>query len=334
MHSTDYQSNSLVIMNYINHVGIDMSKKSFCASTHEPKVREYHNTKEGFKVLVEDLLALGYSRETTLIGVESTGVYHLPLAVTLGRTGWSLDVHNTLITSQMIKSGLRRVKNDIKDARVIREATILGKGYRWRDTDETLRLKTLVSERASLTRTLGQMKRFVEVHQWRESALQQELPDHFSSLIMSLETEIKCLEKEMAGYHRDTRKLLMSIPGVGKITATLAIAFIGDIGRFKHSGALVAYVGLDPRVHQSGSSVRGKGYISKRGNKLLRSALYMGAMVASTFNDEYKGYKKNLATKGKCHKVIMMAIARKIVCRIYAVWTRGTPYQIRVATTS
>jgi transposase len=178
------------------------------------------------------------------------------------------------------------------------------------------------------------MKRFVEVHQWRESALQQELPDHFSSLIMSLETEIKCLEKEMAGYHRDTRKLLMSIPGVGKITATLAIAFIGDIGRFKHSGALVAYVGLDPRVHQSGSSVRGKGYISKRGNKLLRSALYMGAMVASTFNDEYKGYKKNLATKGKCHKVIMMAIARKIVCRIYAVWTRGTPYQIRVATTS
>jgi transposase len=64
-------------MNYINHVGIDMSKKSFCASTHEPKVREYHNTKEGFKVLVEDLLALGYSRETTLIGVESTGVYHL-----------------------------------------------------------------------------------------------------------------------------------------------------------------------------------------------------------------------------------------------------------------
>jgi hypothetical protein len=55
-------------MNYINHVGIDMSKKSFCASTHEPKVREYHNTKEGFKVLVEDLLALGYSRETTLIG--------------------------------------------------------------------------------------------------------------------------------------------------------------------------------------------------------------------------------------------------------------------------
>lgn len=321
-------------MNYTNHVGIDMSKKSFCASTHEPKVREYHNTQEGFKVLSEDLVALGYSKETTLLGVESTGVYHLPLAVHLSRSGWSLDVHNTLITSQMIKSGLRRVKNDTKDARVIREATILGKGYRFGDTEETLRLKVLVSERASLTRTFGQMKRFVEVHQWRESALQTELPDYFSPLLLSLETEIKCIEKEMARYHRDTRKLLMSIPGVGTITATLATAFIGDITRFKHSGALVAYVGLDPRVHQSGSSVRGKGFISKRGNKLLRSSLYMGAMVASTFNDEYKGYKKNLAAKGKCHKVIMMAIARKIVCRIYAVWTRGTPYQIRVGATA
>lgn len=311
-----------------------MSKGSFCASTHEPKVRVYHNTQEGFKVLVEDLCALGYTRETTLIGVESTGVYHLPLAVRLGRMGWNLDVHNTLVTSQMIKSGLRRVKNDAKDARVIREATLLGKGYRFSDTDDTLRLKILVSERASLVCMHGQLERQTEVHRWREDALEQPLPEYFSSIRILLETEIKRIEKEMLKYQGDTRKLLMSIPGVGTLTATLAIAFIGDVHRFKHSNALVAYVGLDPRVHQSGTSVHGKGFISKRGNKLLRSALYMGAMVGSTFNEEYKGYKKHLAAKGKCHKVIMMAIARKIVCRIYAVWMRGTPYEVRATTVS
>ena len=73
--------------------------------------------------------------------------------------------------------------------------------------------------------------------------------------------------------------LLTSIDGVGPITAMTVLAEIGDLRRFERARQLTAYAGVSPRVVQSGTSVRGKTRMCKRGNKRIRQALYLSAMA-------------------------------------------------------
>jgi transposase len=92
----------------------------------------------------------------------------------------------------------------------------------------------------------------------------------------------------------------------------------------------VAYIGLDCRVHESGTSVRGRGYISRRGNRQLRTVLFNAAYVARQSNPELKVYFDKKVREGKHYVSALTAIERKLVHIIYAVWTRGTPFEQRV----
>ena len=104
------------------------------------------------------------------------------------------------------------------------------------------------------------------------------------------------------------------------------MAFIGDIERFSTPEKLVAYIGLDCRVYQSGTSVQGKGYISKRGNGYLRQILFNAAFIARRHNPDLKRYHEKKLREGKHYFSAMCAVERKLVHLIYAVWKRGTPF--------
>jgi len=88
----------------------------------------------------------------------------------------------------------------------------------------------------------------------------------------------------------------------------------------------VAYAGIDPRVHQSGTSINGKGYISKRGNKILRTRLFNAASVAVLHENIFKTFFKKKRDEGKPYRVALVAVMRKMTHVIHAVWTRGTPF--------
>lgn len=91
----------------------------------------------------------------------------------------------------------------------------------------------------------------------------------------------------------------------------------------------MAYIGLDSRVFQSGTSVRGKGFISKRGSKYLRCILFNAAFIARQYNPELGAYYRKKVAEGKHYYSAMCAVERKLIHLIYAVWRRGTPYQDR-----
>jgi transposase len=126
-----------------------------------------------------------------------------------------------------------------------------------------------------------------------------------------------------------TRYLLRSIPGIGAVCAASLVASVGDIRRFSSPEKLVAYIGLDCRVHQSGTSVKGKGFISKRGNHRLRSILFNAAFVARQHNPELKTYFEKKTGEGKHYLSALTAVERKLIHIIWAVWTRGTPFESR-----
>ena len=100
--------------------------------------------------------------------------------------------------------------------------------------------------------------------------------------------------------------LLDSILGIGVATSARLLAVVGDVHRFNDAKALVAFVGLNPTMHQSGSSVRGKPRLSKKGNATIRKALYMPAIVARRYNPIIKDFATRLKKAGKSNMLIML----------------------------
>jgi transposase len=163
----------------------------------------------------------------------------------------------------------------------------------------------------------------------RARAISQPVHDPSASIVAALEMEIHILEARFLSYAPATQYLLRSIPGIGPICAASLVAHIGDIRRFPSPEKLVAYVGLDCRVHQSGTSVHGRGYISKRGNHRLRAVLFNAAFIARQTNPDMKAFFEKKLREGKHYVSALNAVERKLLHLIYAVWTRGTPFEQR-----
>ena len=126
---------------------------------------------------------------------------------------------------------------------------------------------------------------------------------------------------------RDKHRLLDSIPGLGERTTAVLLAFLAEPARFGNARQAVAFAGLDPRQHESGSSVRGKPRLSKVGHSFLRKALYMPAMVALYRTDWGKLFRERLAAKGKPPMLIIGAMMRKLLHVSYGVLKSGQTFQ-------
>jgi transposase len=310
-------------------IGIDMSKASFHAAFDDTSVKAFKNTREGIEKFLEVLVSLGCMKDNTVIGTEATGVYHFLFCETLRAQGWTVKVINPLVTHRVISASLRKVKTDKHDALAIRQALILGAGYRYTDTPEILALKTLVGEREALVKVRAQTRQRIGNHKIREHAASLPLHDSFGSTMKMLTFEIGMIEREMTKYASDTQALLRSIPGIGKVTAAALVAYVGDINRFQSPEKLVAYVGLDCRVHESGTSIHGKGYLTKRGNRYLRHILFNAAFIARQKNPTLRRYFEKKVSEGKHYFSALCAVERKLVHLIWAVWARGTPFEDR-----
>lgn len=310
-------------------VGIDMGKDSFFASLGDRPSVEFPNDAAGIRGLVRAMGAAGLVPSGTTVGVEATGTYHLLLAATLAGKGWGTAVVNPLVTSRMTRATLRQVKNDRVDAATVRRAVLLGEGRPYAESDGSLLLRSLVSQRAGLKKMEAQCAQRSHAQLYRQRASGAEIPDAFPGVRAFLRAEILAVERRMALVAPETQALLRSIPGIGAVSAASLVAHVGDVRRFPGPEKLVAFVGLDCRVHESGTSVRGKGYITKRGNAGLRSTLFNAAFIAKRHNPNLGGFFDKKISEGKHHTAALCAVERKLVHLVWAVWTRGTPYVAR-----
>jgi transposase len=127
--------------------------------------------------------------------------------------------------------------------------------------------------------------------------------------------------------------LLLSIPGVGELTAATILGEIGDISRFPSSKQLVAFAGLDPSVFQSGKFKSTNNRISKRGSTYLRKALYQATVAGIAKRSTgilnpvlYEYYSRKVAD-GKPSKVAIIATSSKLLRIIYGIWTSQEPFK-------
>lgn len=121
-------------------------------------------------------------------------------------------------------------------------------------------------------------------------------------------------------------RLLMSIPGIGFVTASAILAEVGNPARYESGHALAADVGVVPGVWQSGRTSITHRAIDPRGKARLRHALWMPTLSAVRSSPWLKAFYERLKANGKRSKVALIAAMRKLLTAIYAVAKRGTPF--------
>jgi len=163
-------------------------------------------------------------------------------------------------------------------------------------------------------------------------ALQQVLEDigTLEDQAEAVRTQLTALAEQMPDVQR-----LLTVPGVGILTATALVAFVGDIHRFRSGRHLAAWLGLTPREHSSGA-VRRLGRITKHGNTYLRMLLIHGARSAlragggSRQPDDLRTWARAVAAR-RTHNVAAVALANKLARVCWRVWRDQRPFVRRDA---
>ena len=141
-----------------------------------------------------------------------------------------------------------------------------------------------------------------------------------------LDAECAKIEAEVRGLLDRVEPLVLTIPGVSYTTGAQIVAEIGDVSRFRNASALVSYAGLNSSVCQSGMFDSGGGPITKHGSPYLRRALWLAASWARLHDPSLREFYERKRAEGKCHRVAVTAVARKLCHIVFAVMRDQVPY--------
>jgi transposase len=145
-------------------------------------------------------------------------------------------------------------------------------------------------------------------------------------MIALLEKQLLELEEEITQYLRKFDTYITTCPGIGDVLGAVILSEIGDVTRFVHPKKLVAFVGIDPSVKQSGEFTGSQNKMSKRGSPHLRRAFFLAANVAAFHDPVLSAYYQKKRAEGKHHYTVVGAVARKLICIVYAVLRDKKPY--------
>ena len=313
-------------MTYI--LGIDVAKATLACALRLPsakyKNKTFDNTPQGFIKLNSWLTEHGVD---TLHGcMEATGIYWEAVAEFLADAGHPVSVVNPAQIKAFGQAQLVRTKTDKVDARLIAEFCLAQTPEPWQAPSASVRdLRALVARREALIGMRTQESNRLEVARERVRENIQQHLEHLDQAIAEVEAAIRQRVDDDPSL-KQQHALLESIPSLGRVTIPVILAFYGGAQRFKTAKQAVAFAGLDPRQHESGSSVRGKPRLSKVGHSALRKALYMPAMVATTRTAWGQAFKTRLAAAGKPPMLILGAMMRKLLHVAYGVLKSAQPF--------
>jgi len=248
------------------------------------------------------------------------------LALHLHQHGHTVSLVNPRRTRHYADSRLVRTQNDTIDAALIADFCASQNPRPWQPAPEgKRRLQDLVRSRGFF---LSQKKQCLNRLETADPVSAKHLRRHIRQLditIGKLEGQMTDLLQTQPDLARQVA-LAKSIPGVGALTAAVAVAELPPIERMEHAGQAVAFAGLDPRQKTSGTSIHTAPRLSKMGSRLLRQTLYMAALSALRYNPIIQALGQRLAAKGKGGKRAIAAAMRKMVRLIYGVLKQGQAF--------
>ena len=299
-------------------IGIDVSKAQLDgAGLPGDLAFQQPNDPQGIAAIV----SLLKTRQPTLIVLEATGGFEFPLAAALSTAGLPVAVVNPRQARDFARATGQLAKNDTIDAGVLAHF-----GQAIRPKVRPLPDAEVRSLQALLTRR-RQMLEMLTMEQNRlgscsDASVQAHLQAHIAWLTGQLQQIDKEIQQaiESSPVWLAKEDLLRSIPGIGPVSSRTLLAALPELGTLSNREA-AALAGLAPYADDSGPR-RGIRRI-QGGRSEVRNVLYMAALSASRFNPRMRAFKDRLVRAGKKAKVILTAVARKLVVLANAVLRTG-----------
>ena len=265
----------------------------------------------------------------TLVVLEATGGYEIPVAAALATAGLPVAVVNPRQIRDFARATGHLAKTDALDARVIaRFAEAVQPAVRPLPTAQAQLLSDLVARRRQVVDRLGaELNRH---RQARAAQLQHRIAGHVAWLrqaLGELDRDIAQLIRSSPVWRaQETR--LTSLPGIGDVTAQALIADLPELGQLDRR-RIAALVGLAPFNRDSGQW-RGRRMIGG-GRPAVRRALYMATIVAIQYNPAIAAGYQRLVSGGRPKKVALVAAMRKLLTTLNAMLRDQRPWEARIA---
>lgn len=326
-------------------VGVDVAKNVFQVHWVEPETGEIVSK----PIKRADFLTHFANRAPCLIGMEACG----------GAQHWARQLtkmgHQVkLMPGKAVKAFVVGNKNDVADARAIWTAVqqpgIKAVAVKTEEQQAVLALhrmrQQLVKFRTMQSNGLrGLLTEYGEVMAVGRAALNQAMKEVLARLsdrlpavlidtlreqwemLSKLDAQIGEIERRLQAWMKQDQacRKIADIPGVGLLTATAAVATMGDATAFKSGREFAAWLGLVPAQTGTGGRVRLLG-ISKRGDTYLRTLLIHGARAVLTHAKEPGAWIEQLG-KRRPHNVVTVALANKMARTIWALLAHDRPYE-------
>lgn len=306
-------------------VGIDIAKDTLAISVFNDQRHHFNEIQYTKSQIHKELIKPFQDKKDDVFFVcESTGVYHLRLVKQLYEQGFNISVVNPFIIKKYAEMKLKRAKTDAVDAKLIA-------AYGAYETE--IRLFEPKSEMLTaidnLLKVIDDLKLQKTVTSNQLHAIKHQ-PEAGKYVISSYKRHITFMEKELDKLQseleellqenfKEEYKLLRTIPGIGLISSGVIIGIYNSFRTFDNAKQACAFAGICPSPYESGTSVKGSGRISKRGNSFARKTLYMASLSAIQYNPFIKQQYERLVKNGKSKKQALIAAANKILRQAFGV---------------
>lgn len=322
-------------------VGIDIAKNTFTscvaviASNQKVRLKRaktFDNNVKGFSSFMKWVIEQTDSSIKTCFVMEPTGVYHENLAYWLYALGKEVCIPLSNKVKNYAKSLNIRSKTDDIDAKVI---ALLGAERAlepWKLCSPNLvdlrqltrEYESLQDERSKIGSKIHNIEHAHNVNERIKNRLYKRLELIDLQVQQTVKDMNRLLKKDkILGKKIDN---ILTIKGVGLITAVTIVAETQGFSLINNRKQLVSYAGYDVVERQSGTSIKGKTRISKKGNHHIRRILHFPALVAATHSPSIKTFY-NRVNEGKSSKKIgCVAVQKKLLVMMYSIWKNNTTY--------
>ncbi len=330
-------------MNILKQVlGIDVAQKELvvCLSKLNSDLSIEHyankvfsNKETGFVALIKWVKKLTIENVEIYFIMEATGVYHQKFAYYLDANGFNVSIVLPNKISNYIRTLETRTITDKTCAEAIAQFGLERKLDKWQKPNTIYKnLQQLTREREQIVEERSIVKN--QLHAENAEA------EPNANSIKRLKARVKFLNQQEKEIKQDIEKCIKkdesiekeiknitTIPGVGRLTATIVLAETNGFELIRNKKQLISYSGLDVREKQSGTSIKGKPRISKKGNKFLRKAMFFPALSAVKYEQNYKEIYARLVSKNGIKMKGLVAVQRKLLELIYIIFKNKTVYQ-------
>jgi transposase len=321
--------------------GIDVAQKELVVTlgrmydNWEPELygnKTFPNTQKGFLLLIAWVKKLMQQAIPVRFVMEATGVYHESLAYFLEQKDYEVSIVLPNKISNYSRTLEIKTVTDKTASEAITKFGLERKLDRWTRPGEVFKkLRQLTRERNQVVEMRTIAKNQLHAEQ-AEAEPNSSSVSRIKKQIAFFGKQEKEIQGEIAALIKQDQKIkkaieiMCSVPGVGILTAATILSETNGFELIRNKKQLTSYAGLDIKEKQSGTSVKGKPRISKKGNKYLRKTMHMPALTAIRHDERFKAVFARLVSKHGIKMKAVVAIQRKLLEMVYIIYKTNIAY--------